>query len=673
MKKKILPLFILCCLLHTATAQPKQGQARIDSLLLVVPSMKEDTSKAHLLCTIAFEFYRINPDEGLKYGQQSLNLSEKLNWEKGIADAYRNMGVLYGHGKGDNKKALEYYFKSLTISGKQKDSRGMSLTYNDLGLAYEQESDYPKALDYFFKALKIAEATDEKIEIAKFHSNIGMIYMDQGDYPKALDYYFKALAVQEKLNDKQNIAEGLSGIGIIYYFQRNYTKALEYYFKALKIEEEVDYLIGMASEYMNIGNVYAYQSLDASSIKEKAKLLSLSQDYTFKALKIKTELGEKRGIASNLGNIGDTYLEMAKLFDEPNTIKLNPTDAPYFPVTKSVALNYAQEYLNKSIVIGKEVGNLRMLSDVYNDLVVLMEMKGNYKEALSNYKHSIELRDSIYSQENKDKIAALGKQREEDVKQKEIEIQKLEIEAAKKQSRYYIIGIALLILLVLFVIRTMVVQKKANKLKQELAIIADRARISSEMHDDLGSGLSKISMLSDMLTKDTAGADIKTHLSTISRSSKEVVEAMGDIIWSMNVKHDKLTNLIVYTRKYAMEFFENTAIDCKVIIPSDVPELSIEGKVRRNIFLVVKEALHNVLKHACADKVTLQFEITTHAMRIVIEDNGKGIKHSEEAVFRNGLTNMASRMEEVSGTFLITAPPNSEALTGTRIELTLPI
>ncbi len=226
------------------------------------------------------------------------------------------------------------------------------------------------------------------------------------------------------------------------------------------------------------------------------------------------------------------------------------------------------------------------------------------------------------------------------------------------------------ILIIIFIITLIYIAYRfqlKRELKQLLAIAEDRKRISAEMHDDLGSGLSKISLLSDMINRNNSGEDMKPHLETISRSSREMVEKMGDIIWSMNVKNDELSNLIAYSRKYAMEFFETTPIRCIVILPESVPLIHIDGKVRRNIFLVVKEALHNVLKHSGADNATLQFDISSHSLSITISDNGKGIDPMKLSEFGNGLGNMEKRMKDIGGTFYI---KNNG---GTHIEISIPV
>jgi signal transduction histidine kinase len=170
-----------------------------------------------------------------------------------------------------------------------------------------------------------------------------------------------------------------------------------------------------------------------------------------------------------------------------------------------------------------------------------------------------------------------------------------------------------------------------------------------------------------MINLNTSGEDMKPHLENISRSSKAMVENMGDIIWLMNVKNDQLSNFVAYSRKYAMEFFEATSIHCNIIIPDSIPSIQIEGESRRNIFLVVKEALNNTLKHSGADTVELNFAFKFHSFSITIHDNGKGIDQSKRSQFGNGLVNMEKRMKDIGGKFSI---KNEE---GTIIEISITV
>ena len=156
------------------------------------------------------------------------------------------------------------------------------------------------------------------------------------------------------------------------------------------------------------------------------------------------------------------------------------------------------------------------------------------------------------------------------------------------------------------------------------------------------------------------------EIEKISSSADDVLNKMNAIIWSMNSGNDTLDNLVSYIRSYALEYFDQTPIECKVNTPATIPDLEITGDKRRNIFLCVKETLNNVLKHSKASLVTINIE-TSDRLRIQIADNGTGIDLQNLRQFGNGLKNISRRMEVISGTFNI---ENKEG-TVTTLELVL--
>jgi TPR repeat protein len=231
-------LFIIIFILINTTKIFAQltGQAHIDSLLKELPKMKQDTNAVNLLNDLSFSLNQTNPDEGIKYGEQGLNLAKQIKWKLGEAKCYNALGVDYTFGKSDYPKALEYFHKALKIIEKLRGNKiWLANNLGNMGIIYANQSDYPKALKYFHKVLKIYEELgDEKNTAGSIH-NIGLIYASQSNYPKALEYFEKA----KKINDKPGgnkiwLANNLSGIGTIYQKQSNYPKALEYYHNAFK-------------------------------------------------------------------------------------------------------------------------------------------------------------------------------------------------------------------------------------------------------------------------------------------------------------------------------------------------------------------------------------------------------------------------------------------------------
>ncbi|MEP7264554.1 MAG: ATP-binding protein [Bacteroidota bacterium] len=210
-----------------------------------------------------------------------------------------------------------------------------------------------------------------------------------------------------------------------------------------------------------------------------------------------------------------------------------------------------------------------------------------------------------------------------------------------------------------------------NKVKQNVddirsAIFRERLIISSDLHDDLGSGLSKIALLSEQVKMDPNGEQSKFSIEKIALSAQQALQQMSDIVWTMNHRNDKLENMIAYIRKYAMEYFEHTDITCKMVIPEKIIDVEINGEQRRNIFLAVKEALHNIVKHADAKNVLLKIDCAAQ-LAITISDDGKGFEVNTVTVNGNGIINMQTRMEAVSGIFKL------ENNDGTTITFIIPL
>ena len=180
----------------------------------------------------------------------------------------------------------------------------------------------------------------------------------------------------------------------------------------------------------------------------------------------------------------------------------------------------------------------------------------------------------------------------------------------------------------------------------------ERNRISADMHDDLGAGMTTIRLYSE-LARDKLGNLSIPEIDKISSSANELLTKMNAIIWSMTSSNDTLGNLTAYIRSYALEYFENTGIDCRISIPEDLPNIEVIGEIRRNVFLVMKEALNNIVKHSRASLVTITLQRVTDGLILFIQDNGIGIKFDEIRQFSNGLSNMKKRMKDVEIDFNI--------------------
>jgi signal transduction histidine kinase len=210
-------------------------------------------------------------------------------------------------------------------------------------------------------------------------------------------------------------------------------------------------------------------------------------------------------------------------------------------------------------------------------------------------------------------------------------------------------------------------QAQRAALEKEQAIKNERTRIATDMHDDLGAGLSRIKFLSETIgIKKQTQQPIEEDIGKIREYSHEMIDKMGEIVWALNEKNDSLSDLLSYTRVYAMEYLSQNGIKCTLDIPDELPQVPVTGEFRRNIYLTVKEALHNVVKHAHASGVVIKIH-AADILEIIIEDNGTGFKKDDTRPFSNGLTNMEARVKVIGGEFLVV---NGK---GTQIKITVPL
>lgn len=191
-------------------------------------------------------------------------------------------------------------------------------------------------------------------------------------------------------------------------------------------------------------------------------------------------------------------------------------------------------------------------------------------------------------------------------------------------------------------------RKQKVQLEKQLAVQMERQRISAEMHDDIGAGLSGVRLLTEMTRNKLKATEVNSDIDKIYESVGEISAKMKEVIWSLNTENDSLSSLIAYLQKQARQLMEHFPGRFSVSLPERIPETKISGEVRRQVYLSVKEALHNVIKHSGSTNVELKIECNEN-LSIQIKDNGKGLKEDESNSFGNGLKNMRNRMEQING------------------------
>lgn len=206
-------------------------------------------------------------------------------------------------------------------------------------------------------------------------------------------------------------------------------------------------------------------------------------------------------------------------------------------------------------------------------------------------------------------------------------------------------------------------RKKMEVLERKRMLERERTRIAKDIHDDLGASLTLIAVLGDLAKKERG----EERIEKMSDTAREAVKSLDEIVWAVNPRNDTLAHLIDYTGQFAVNYLRDAGLRCLLDVPDRAPACEVPTNVRHNVFLVVKEALQNIVKHAHATEVWLHVSISEQRLRISVEDNGRGFDRAPEDAWADGLRNMRQRLAEVGGECQV----KSEVGKGTTISVEL--
>jgi ligand-binding sensor domain-containing protein/signal transduction histidine kinase len=219
-------------------------------------------------------------------------------------------------------------------------------------------------------------------------------------------------------------------------------------------------------------------------------------------------------------------------------------------------------------------------------------------------------------------------------------------------------------------------RRRVERLELQRAVERDRDRIARDIHDDLGAGLTQITLLSEIARRESPD-QVAGHLGQISDTARELTRTMDEIVWAVNPRHDSLDGLVTYISQFAQEYLTLAGVQCRLDVPAHLPPHPLGADVRHNLFLAVKEVLHNIVKHAHARIVWLRLVDRPTGFGLTIEDDGQGFTpgadapagQTDRAAPGRGLGNLHERLAAIGGTCTIASEPGR----GTHVTFEVPL
>ena len=203
-------------------------------------------------------------------------------------------------------------------------------------------------------------------------------------------------------------------------------------------------------------------------------------------------------------------------------------------------------------------------------------------------------------------------------------------------------------------------------LEQQAVLDKERARIIEDLQDDLGARMTQMTLVLELALQQHSEPD--SVIGTVQdglHAAREAIKSLDAAVWAVNPVNNTLPELVAYIGQFGMEFLQRANIRCNLDLPDHPPERLVSAELRHSLFLIVKEALNNVVRHAQASEVHLRITITPDALDLLIADNGRGIKQKSADASGNGLRNMRQRAEELKAQFQIESAPDA----GTKISV----
>ena len=223
-------------------------------------------------------------------------------------------------------------------------------------------------------------------------------------------------------------------------------------------------------------------------------------------------------------------------------------------------------------------------------------------------------------------------------------------------------------------------RRRLAQLKQQEAMERDRVRIAKNMHDEIGSKLTKISFMSERAKVELKEAKpVEGLIDAIAQTSRKLLQSLDEMVWAVNPRNDTLEHLADYLAQYGSEYFTDTPIECELQLSGTLPPLMMSSETRHNLFLAFEEALNNVLKHSGGTCVQIQMSHRDGGFHISVHDNGHGFDSETPRTTGfpvrsgiaggNGLGNMRDRLTSIGGRCEIESRPGS----GTTVHLSIPV
>ena len=644
---RITLLIIAVAMAFSAGAQRTDQARKVDSLLKLLATAKEDTGKAMILLTLSSWYETNNQDSSAYYLNKGKELAESLKFDRGIYYYYQQGTVLF-YTKGEYNKALELSIKGLELARKLKDSSMVVAMLNNLGIVNGYFGNFEMQLDYTIQIKNIIEKMQDSSKYSGLYHNLANCYHNLGQYRRGVDAGLYSVYVNTFLKPKNGyINRAYSTLAQCYDGLRMQDSALYYY--TIAINESVR----LNDKYAE-GIIYGYKCNLLASMNRFGEMLTAAE----KSLSLSKELQSRQMMASSLYNVA-----YAQFFNNKNQL--------------------ARASINEALVIATADSLRDELKNCYTVLSYVAARDADYVTSIWAKQKADSIADAFLNEKVLQNTADLEKKYETEKKDSQIKIQEAAIQRKNTLNYILIGGAATLLLISLLTYRNYsqkqkLQQRRISELETEKKLTAteavlkgeeqERTRLAKDLHDGLGGMLSGIkysfqTMKGNLIMTPENQQAFERSMDMLDSSIKEMRRVAHNMMPEALVKFGLDTAL----KDFCNDINQSGAI--KLSYQSIAMEHAvIEQTTAITIYRIVQELVNNTMKHAVAKTAIVQVSKADNEISITVEDDGKGfnpvILQGTNGI---GWSNIQSRVEYLKGKLDVQSEPGK----GTSVHIEL--
>lgn len=664
-------IVILLFLLATSTIRAQQSV--LDSLQREFIRHRDDSVGISVLSLISAEYARKDISKAKEFLFQGIALAKYLKTDYALSGVYGQL-TIQNQNSGLMDSARYYLERLQALSQKYpRDNDVLANYHHTAGLFYKNKGELGTALQHMLKAPEYMVSPGAQVSKAGQYLNIGNVYLNQGDLRNAAEYHLKALRLFEKLDNKRGQSFCLQSLGSDFLKLKRYDESRKYYEQSLALKSELKDMRGLVSSWIGLGNVYwASEKLKEAEVYylkalEKARELNLKLEQTRALMDLGLVQKNLNRISSARQHLGEGLRLSRQQGDSLTASKFAAELAALDgkPATQDIGVS-----LRKKIEAAQQQNDKIAMADAYLNLSDWHFQNKQYDLAFVTLKQYHQLNDSIRGEDVLVQLKLVEQEYQNEKKEKEIALLKKDQELKeavieKHQARQQVVVI---VMISVFIIAIILFNhyRQINRSKRLIEIEKVRNSIARDLHDDIGSALSSIHIMSQVAMQ--AKENPVQHLQRISENASRMMESMNDIVWSINPENDSLEQMIIKMKEFASEILEPQDIRFVFEEGPGIKETKLDLDKRKNLFLIYKESINNAAKYSNGTEVIISLKRKDDTLSLSVRDNGKGFERSTNKV-GNGLMNMNERARIMNGKLVHLSVPGK----GTEVLAELPV